>query len=586
MAELPSITPAPSARSRRRAAKRFSFERKQITAIDVDGQVLRVVQTLHRGGTTKVTRFAAAPLDLPEDVDVDDPVVVGTAIAKALRNLGLKPGKVVMGVPRAKVVLRTLSLPPAGSRGELAAMVHFQLGKDLPFRLDEAVVDFKVHGPVAAVQADPKSDKPGERKADAAPSDTKLAVLVAAARHDVVEFYQKMAQAAGVKLTALGLRSYANARCVEACEVTERDENVALISLRPDEVIIDVMVDQSLVFSRVASVKHPTNPPESEAGPALDATAPLEAVEGSEEQADFAQAVTIEVVRSLHSYEGIVQAGRIHRVVVAGGTGQELAVVAALEKRLNRPCIVLDPAAALSLPESKRAHATGALVAFGLGLGVNDPEGLPFDFLNPKRPAPPRNWRRIKMVVAAVLTALVLVSAIGIRSYLIRERTARKAQLASLVAAESKNLPLYRKLRLQARVVDDWLKEDHRWLDHYAYLSTVLPPTEEIYATSLSTGSRDNLRLTVQAKSGDTIAKLDRLLRVAGYDVKPLAITPSPDKYGYPFKSTVELVVPDKMQAELPKRLSATQALATDKPAPAPAKPPPAPAKAPAKGGG
>lgn len=581
MAELPAITPVASARVRRRASKRFSFERKQITAIDVDGQVLRVVQTLHRGGTTKVTRFAAAPLDLADTADLDDPIVVGTAIAKALRNLGLKPGKVVMGVPRAKVVLRTLSLPPADSRGELAAMVHFQVAKDLPFRLDEAVVDFKVHGPVSAIQIDAKGDKPSpiDRKPDTVPGDTKLAVLVAAAKHEVVEFYQKMAQAAGVKLTALGLRSYANARCVEACEVTERDENVALISLRPDEVIIDVMVDQSLVFSRVASVKHPTNAPENETGTPPDAISPAEALEEAGAEADFAQAVTIEVVRSLHSYEGIVQAGRIHRVVVAGGTGQELAVVAALEKRLNRPCIVLDPAAALSLPESKRAHATGALVAFGLGLGVNDPEGLPFDFLNPKRPAPPRNWRRIKMVAATALTALVLVSALGIRSYLIRERTARKTTLAALVVAEEKNRPLYRKLRMQSRIVDEWLKEDHRWLDHYAYLSTVLPPTEEIYATSLSTGSRDNLRLTVQAKSGDTIAKLDRLLRVAGYDVKPLAITPSADKYGYPFKSTVELVVPDKMQAQLAKRLSSSTPPASDKPPTPPAKPP-------AKGGG
>ena len=48
-------------------------------------------------------------------------------------------------------------------------------------------------------------------------------------------------------------------------------------------------------------------------------------------------AVTIEVVRSLHSYNGMEPANVVAKVVVTGATGQEEAIVEALQKRLASP---------------------------------------------------------------------------------------------------------------------------------------------------------------------------------------------------------------------------------------------------------
>jgi hypothetical protein len=80
-----------------------------------------------------------------------------------------------------------------------------------------------------------------------------------------------------------------------------------------------------------------------------------------------------------------------------------------------------------------------------------------------------------------------------------------------------------------------------------------MPPAEEVYITSFSASGQGVLRLSVQAKSGEILAKLDKQLRAAGYDVKPLAITPGADRYGYEFRSSVELVVPEKMKIDLTK---------------------------------
>ena len=179
-----------------------------VMALEVDGPSLRVVLTNPRGSRLAVTRIATEKLELAENADRSDPAVMGGAIAAALERLRLKPGAVVMGVPRASVVLRTITLPVLTDVRELASLVHFQMGKDLPFRLEEAIIDFKVRRqltppPAPRPEAAEKStETPAEPKPEAAVP--KLEVLVAAVQRDVVEFYQKTAAVAGLKLVALG----------------------------------------------------------------------------------------------------------------------------------------------------------------------------------------------------------------------------------------------------------------------------------------------------------------------------------------------------------------------------------------------
>ena len=97
------------------------------------------------------------------------------------------------------------------------------------------------------------------------------------------------------------------------------------------------------------------------------------------------------------------------------------------------------------------------------------------------------------------------------------------------------------------------MKESEKWLDHYMYLSGVLPGPGEIYVTSLSVSGQGIIRLSVQAKSGEILARLDKQLRAAGYEVKPQAITPGVDRNGYDFRSSVELVIPPKMKIDVSK---------------------------------
>jgi Tfp pilus assembly PilM family ATPase len=437
-----------------------------------------------------------------------------------------------------------LQLPVIEDVRELASMVHLQVGRDLPFRMDEAVVDFKVRRKIS-----PPPVATNEKVEGAPPA--KLEVLVAAVKTEVVEAWRQTAELAGVKLSALGLLPYANARCVEACHVAEGNEPFALVSLRPDEVNIDVIAEQSLLFSRGAQVRpgyeaeHP-DPNSSEPPPA----APKNEKEWAEE---FVNLVTIEVVRSLHAFSGMEPNSSVGKVVVSGATGFEERVLESLMKRVGRPCALLDPATALGFSDEGREQAAGAVAAIGLALGVNDPNGLPFDFLNPKKPAVQRDMRRIRILATASAIAAAVLFVFLLRGYLINQRTQLAKQWADKAAEAEKSRPIYTKMITQGKAVDDWSNGQRNWLDHYAFLSAVLPGSEEVYVPSIQISAQGTIRLAVQATSGEVLAKVDKQLRAAGYDVKPYAITPGADRNGYEFRSNFELTAPAKMKPNIAK---------------------------------
>jgi Tfp pilus assembly PilM family ATPase len=540
-----------------RAPKLHRFRRRfrmrkagHITALDIDGPMLRLVQADVRSDVPVITRVAAVPLNISAE-DRSDAESLGGAVRVALESARVKPGFVVMGVPRAQVILRTLSLPASDDLSELAAMVHLQIGKDLPFRKDDAVIDFRVR-PQSQV-APPPAPAPDEAAPEPA-AVPKLEALVAVAQREVVQFHRAVAAAAGLKLVGLGLHSYANARCLEACQVAKGTEAVALVSLRPGEVIVDVISERSLLFSRGAAVEahtHPSEPPP----PMVEAPAATSPVEAPPppEPFNFVDAVTIEVVRSLHSYSGMQPANALAKVVVTGATGYEENVINALQNRLTAPVTLLDVASSLQLGSDDRDTASGAMSAVGLALGMADAEGLPFDFLYPKRPPVQRDMRRIRAFAGAAAAVLFVFAVIGIRSHLINKRLAVQRQVQSELTAAQKMQPLYRQVRAQHDTIQLWLKAGQNWLEHYMFLSAILPGPEEIYVTSLSVGGQGTIRLSVQAKSGEILARLDKQLRSVGYDVKPQAITPGNDKYGYDFRSSFELIVPPKMKIDLTK---------------------------------
>lgn len=549
--------------------RRFPFSREKrprtpavVTAIDLDGNSVRLCQATQRGNAPVVTRLTTTSLDLAPDANQADPTVLGPALARAFARIRFKPTSVVMGIPRAQVVLRTLLLPPVQTAGDLAALVHLQAGRDLPFRPEEAVIDFQVRRTVQVPQRpDAAPNQPNPTPGSTIGTNTtnppngqapttapRLEVLVAVVRQETLRFYQQIADAAGLKLAALGFLPHAHARCIHACHVADTDNAFALVSLRPDEVTIEVLSHDALLFSRATRFNQSPADPQD---PATNPTPPN--IPSKPDPQAFIQHATRETVRSLHSFSGSEPDTSVSKIVVAGATGLEPALSSALADRLGLPTTHLDPSSPLQLPQDARAEAPGSIAVLGLALGLADQAGLPFDFLNPKRPPVQRDTRRLRILLGATAGIAALIAIFGIRTTLVRRETERYNQAyADLVDAEKKR-PIYRRGILQGTTVDSWMKSGRDWTDHFAHLSAVLPPAEDLYIKKFSVTGQGSLRIAVQARSGEIIARLDKQLRAAGYDVKPSAITPGSDRYGYDFASVVELIIPPRLKIDLSK---------------------------------
>ena len=526
-----------------------------VTAVDLDGNTLRVCQATQRSSGPVVTKLASASLELPPDANRTDPAIVGPAIARALAKLRIKPATLVMGIPRAQVVLRSLLLPPVQNAGELASLVHLQAGRDLPFRPEDAIVDFQVRRTINVPQRATQAPEttPGSPASASPPNPTqststsRLEVLVAVVKRDTITFHQQLAESAGLKLAALGFLPHAHARCIQACHVADTDNAFALVSLRPDEVTIEVLSHDALLFSRATNFSASPDPSPT------DSTDPATSPVPRPESLSLVQHAARETLRSLHAFSGSEPDSSITKIVVAGATGFEAELATVLADRLGLPTTHLDPAGPLHLTGDASAQAPGALAALGLALGLADRVGLPFDFLNPKRPPVQRDTRRLKILLGATAGILTLVATFGIRTTLVRRETERYNQAyAELMDAEKKR-PIYRRGILQGTTVDNWIKTGRDWPDHFALLSAVLPPAEDLYIKKFSVTGQGSLRIAVQARSGEIIARLDKQLRAAGYDVKPSAITPGSDRYGYDFASVVELLIPAKLKVDITK---------------------------------
>lgn len=495
-------------------AKRRSSRR--MAALDFDSRTLRVVHFRRRRGRVQLLQLTRVPM--PGDLDLQSADAVGRFIRQTLGDLGLGGARVLMSVSRGLAVLKPLALPGSVPEGELAGMVQFQIAKELPFAPEEAVVDFAV---------EPHFDAAGPGGSGATTD-----VLVAAVRLPVVERYRQIAEVAGVGLERLGLRPYANRRCVETCIQRGPQERIVLVHVTPDETEIDIFGPDSLAFSRSAAVVIPP------------ADAPAEA------NSQAVSGLVLEVMRSLQSYLAVHRGEQLDGVLVAGDTGLEADLAGALRTRLDARCEVFDPAGALGL--RTEVAASGFIVP--LGLAISDGADVavgPFDFLNPKRPVVPRDTRQVKAVAAAVLVLLLLGTAVyaGWR---------HKAQAAddlrgvtnALKKASDDNARV-KALAKSLDAIERWQEGKINWLAHWANVSSLFPAAPDAYvAGSLqadwsSAGEIGAISFRVRARNREVIDGLLTRLTEMGYAPQMDRVTPYQDAFNpeYTVETTVRLAV-------------------------------------------
>ena len=513
-----------------------------MTALDIDQRMLRVVHvtTGKTPGSTRIKRIEVVPVP-SEGFDLENPKEVGEWIGEQLKALRLVPGTVVMAARRGEAVLKELLLPPLKDAGEMASMVNMRAARELPFPETDAVIDFtvtKVPTKKELKTARKETPQPG------AATDTKAHIVVAAVRRDTVNRYLTITESAGLTLTGLGLRPLASFRALKACVPEINGNAVALISVRRHEVDVDILIEGRLVFSRELSVN--LEKPED--------------VTEAAGQGCITKAAK-EIIRCLHSYEGSEAFKPMEHLYVAGGTGLEDNLREIIRDQTGIDCKRMPPPTGVRLPKERETDATRALTALGLALSFVDERGLAVNFLAPKRPVLRRNQGRTRGRLSVVMLQALFFFLFGVRSKLAEKYEGQLSGANGLISTYStlakQEKDIGRWTRKNADSIRSWHGANRHWLEHMAFLSSVIPQCDQIYLLKINMRSSKTgvISFQVQVRESNVIHSIEKNLRNLGYIVKPVSFTPVNDKYGYKFRAIFDLTLPDRFPLDLLRHL-------------------------------
>lgn len=383
-------------------------------------------------------------VDIPPDVEPSDDEWLGKWMARTMEEHGLGRAPAVFVVPRQSVGLKHLTLPST-RLDELPGMVAIKMAGQLPFPAEGSIIDYAV---VAETQGSSE-------------------VIAAAARHELIDRYRALAEAGRLKLARIALRPLATGALIAEFSRRRSGALLAIDLRRYGEVELVVACNGVVRFARAAEV-----------------IASSEEVDRHEE----ARRLATEAKRSWMSFRATEEAPDVDHIVVIGADGLAGAVAAEVRSSLGRPTEVL-----LSHPAVDGEASTLGSVWPLVGVALQCVEGVDgVDFLNPKRAPDLAARRRQRLLAGAAAGVILLGGAYTLGNFHLRRLEDRLAALKE----ESKDLLpdylSYERARLRLEHLRRWEKAGFDWLEHLAFISDHLPPTDQAILGSFSASMSDS----------------------------------------------------------------------------------------------
>ncbi|GJQ25880.1 MAG: hypothetical protein HBSAPP02_09120 [Phycisphaerae bacterium] len=514
---------------------------KKILAVEWDLRSIRMVLARPKADGVELLKAVSAPI--PSTVSAEDAASLGAFIKESISSARIGVTRAILCIPRDQVVLNTINLPPTPGE-EMAALVQFQVSKELPFAAEQAVLDFAVAG-----THDPKAP---------------CSVLATAIRRELLEFYQNVASAAGLTIERVGLRPLANLIALTASTGGTGPELTLLVDVGPHRTEIDLIRGGVLVFSRAASMSVGMEPATVNESGEADGTGYQDSriISGGvdrdpvEANPQAVSALLVEVIRSFEAFRATEPSASLDRIVVAGSSGLEPQLAQMLGARFATRAELFSPEKALGLSAERARELRGFCAALGLAIGHSHDELALIDFLHPKRPVTKRELR-LKKVPSAVMAAILLIGSI----YLFQTKyvVPLRDEIRALEKAQSKlkvEEKLVREFAEKVDALEGWIESEQHWPSVIAALTAVFPPDREAYATRLdlelvpvrkSVKREATAKIKFRTASLGTVNELAEKLRAAGFEnVVPGKETPTGGRDVYRNDTGIDAIVPQK----------------------------------------
>lgn len=502
------------------------------------GEARFVVASL-RGRSVTIEQLGQVPLSPPDGEGASASAELHQEVASAAFPKASR-AKVLVGLSRANVELRQLTMPPAPDT-ELPELVRMQALREQGFVNEESLLDFI-----------PLAEDPTEARA----------VVAAAISRDQYAAINAMCTAAGIKPDRLLLRPYA-AASLFLRQAANPDQAVLLIDVSLHRADLTVVIDRRVVLSRTVRL------------PSDDETAALPL-----------GPLLAEVRRSLIAVENQPGGGSIEAIYVFGTAREHQALVEALESELRMPAQAFDPFAGVSLKskvQSALPAETGRFASL-VGMLLDEAHGShALDLLNPRRKPEPINRKRLAVAAAALIAAVGLT--LGYTAWTKFDEINDDIERLSRESRELDNLLKVAEAKRKAvEEINQWAGGEVIWLDELRDLSLRFPSPRDAVLLGLTMSRSSSNKGGVMEFQGlvrdpSIVGRMESALRDDHHEVRSKRVQASiQDRiYTWQFESSLSVTKRDKelYQTTFPREAPpATAALSTPAEAASGATPP------------
>jgi len=423
-------------------------------------------------------------------------------LAAAVASRGLVRGEWLVAVPRSRVELRVLQVPPVPD-DELPDVVRFQAVRQFSALAEDAPLDFvRLDGGQAS----------------------QVRVLAASLAPQVLDDLRAQCAACHGTPQRLVLRPFASASLFRRSN--QDPQCRLLVEMLAEEADLTVLVRGQAVMVR--SVRLPSEDP---AVPLIG-----------------------EIRRTIVAAQNQVGEETVRVVTLVGDPQQLAPLQSKLSEQLGLQVDVFDPFAAVrvaaenmpSLPEHRGRYA--AL----LGMLCDEAEGQPhgIDFLNPRRRPTPANKRIRYAVLGGVAATCAIVLLVMITSYVGRlDSRIRGLQATSRELDDQ--VKMAEKTKADVAEIDKFVLGDVNWLDELFRMSAAAPSgkdaiVEQASFNSIPSGGGQIL-LEGYVRTPETISILEVALRSPQHQVTGTGAQRVDRRQDLPweFKERINILPPD-----------------------------------------
>lgn len=318
----------------------FSRQSVPLLGLDISSSSVKLVELGRHASGQLLLAHCGQELLQPgwvQDGQIDKFDEVVQAVRRLVKRSGSKARHVAMALPASSVISRKIRLPAGLSEADLELQVEAEANQYIPFPMDEVNLDFCTIGPNAM-------------------SVDEIDVMIAASRKEKVLDMLGLAEAAGLKLSVLDVKTYALHRAAARLIVDlpvppSAAAIVALIEISSRTTRLQVLQGEELLYER----DHAFGGAELTELIVRQYGFALEEAESRKRSGklpnDYARSVlepflasaVQEVGRALQFFFTSTQHSRVDHILLAGGASAVPGLAAALHEQSGFACTVAHP---------------------------------------------------------------------------------------------------------------------------------------------------------------------------------------------------------------------------------------------------